>query len=116
MAGADLNLAGAPASAWGAYTLERMTACGQTSTHLPHWMQRLSSQAGISSAMLRFSQRVVPLGYVPSGGSALTGSRSPSPAMMRAVTRCTNAGAEAGTGARTSYDELAVSGSVTSAS
>ena len=39
-----------------------LTACGQTRTHLPHWMQSASSQAGISAAMLRFSQRAVPLG------------------------------------------------------
>ena len=46
----------------------------------------------------RFSHRAVPVGNVPSTGSALTGSRSPSPASIRAVTRCTKSGASAGTG------------------
>ena len=73
-----------------------MTACGQTSTHLPHWMQMFSSQTGISWAMFRFSHRVVPAGQVPSAGRALTGSRSPSPAIIRAVTLRTNSGASAG--------------------
>ena len=36
------------------------------------------------------------MGNVPSGGSALTGSRSPSPASMRAVTRCDEVGHLAG--------------------
>ena len=33
----------------------RMQACGQITTHLPHWMQVFSSHTGISSARLRFS-------------------------------------------------------------
>jgi hypothetical protein len=37
--------------------------------------------------MLRFSHLVVPVGKVPSTGMALTGSRSPLPAMIIAVTR-----------------------------
>src|ERR1700693_1708810 len=60
---------------WGAwlvtlvsYTLARMTECGQTITHLPHWMQRSSSHTGISRAMLRFSHFDVPMGKVPSTG------------------------------------------------
>ena len=36
------------------------------------------SHAGISSAMLRFSKRDVPVGQQPSSGIALTGIRSPS--------------------------------------
>ena len=40
--------------------------------------------------MARFSYFVVPVGNVPSTGSALTGRRSPSPAMRAAVTRRTN--------------------------
>ena len=40
----------------------RMTACGQTIAHLPHWMQMSGSQTGISSARLRFSYCDVPLG------------------------------------------------------
>ena len=43
--------------------------------------------------MLRFSQRVVLSGHVPSGANALTGSLSPSPAIMTAVTRLTKSGA-----------------------
>ena len=70
---------------------------GRQSTHLPHWMHRSGSQTGISSAMLRFSQCAVPAGYVPSTGSALTGSASPSPAIMGPSTSRTNAGASAGT-------------------
>jgi hypothetical protein len=37
----------------------------------------------MSMAMLRFSHWVVPVGQVPSTGNALTGSRSPLPAIMR---------------------------------
>ena len=33
----------------------RITACGQTMAHLPHWMQVFVSHTGISSARLRFS-------------------------------------------------------------
>ncbi len=43
--------------------------------------------------MLRFSQRVVPMGQVPSGGRAETGSASPSPASIAAVTVLTKSGA-----------------------
>jgi hypothetical protein len=50
--------------------------------HLPHWMQVCGSHTGISSDRLRFSQRAVPVGKVPSTGMALTGTRSPRPAMM----------------------------------
>ena len=35
-------------------------------------------------AMLRFSHWVVAVGQVPSGGNALTGSRSPLPAIISA--------------------------------
>src|SRR5665648_275705 len=45
----DLNVAGASLSRSPAYTLWRMTACGQTKTHLPHWMHRSGSQTGMSS-------------------------------------------------------------------
>src|SRR5512137_2954578 len=69
-----LNVAGASFKYAGSYTLARMTACGQTNTHLPHWMQTFSSQAVISSAMLRFSHWAVPVGNVPSMGILLTGS------------------------------------------
>ena len=43
--------------------------------------------------MLRFSYSEVPDGYVPSAGSALTGSSSPRPASIAAVTVRTNSGA-----------------------
>src|ERR1039458_6752766 len=56
-----------------------MTECGQTMTHLPHWMHSSSSHTGISRAMLRFSHCVVAVGKVPSMGIALTGTSSPSP-------------------------------------
>ena len=38
-------------------------------------MQISLSQIGISAAMLRFSNRAVPVGNVPSTGSALTGKQ-----------------------------------------
>ena len=61
-ASADWNAAGAVANSCGSYTLARITACGQTSTHLPHWMQRFGSQTGTSSAKLRRSHCAVALG------------------------------------------------------
>src|SRR5512135_3029091 len=42
-ASADLKPSGAFASAAPSYTLARITACGHTSTHLPHWMHSFSS-------------------------------------------------------------------------
>ena len=59
------------------------SACGQTIAHLPQSMQIVGSQIGISWAIARFSYFAVPVGNVPSTGSALTGSRSPSPAISR---------------------------------
>src|SRR5215813_15187798 len=70
-----------------------MVACGQTKAHLLHWMQTFGSQIGTSSAIRRFSHFVVPTGQVPSTGKADTGSRSPLPAIITAVTRWTNSGA-----------------------
>ena len=63
--------------------------------------------------MLRFSYSVVPLGYVPSTGSALTGSSSPRPAIIAAVTVRTNCGACAGTTGAGSRVAVTSSGSVT---
>jgi hypothetical protein len=94
--------------------LARITACGQTSTHFPHWMQMSGSHTGISLAMPRFSHRAVPVGKVPSAGSALTGSASPSPAISRAVTCCTKGGASGGTGGRRSMVLVASAGKSTS--
>ena len=53
--------------------------------------------AGISAAIARFSQRAVPIGQVPSGGNALTGSRSPFHWSITAVPRLTKSGAASGT-------------------
>ena len=74
-----------------------MTLCGQTKLQLPHWMHRSGSHVATRSEMLRFSKAVVPLGYVPSTGSALTGSWSPRPSIIAAVTVRTKSGACAGT-------------------
>src|SRR5262249_30762360 len=73
----DLNVDGASASSLPSYTLMRITACGQTIAHLPHWMQIFESHAGISRARFRFSHRAVAVGNVPSQEKALTGSSSP---------------------------------------
>ena len=88
-----LKVSGASASSCGSYTLARMTACGQTMTHLPHWMQMSSSHTGISRARLRFSHCAVPVGKVPSSGNALTGSSSPRPSHHFGGTLRTNSGA-----------------------
>ena len=86
----------------------RMAACGQTMAHLPQSMQIDSSQMGICCAMARFSHCVVAVGKVPSTGMALTGSRSPWPAMMRAVTSFTKSGAASGTSAANVVSVLTV--------
>ena len=112
-AGTALKVGGAPARCASSYTLARITACGHTSTHLPHWMQSSSSHSGISSAMLRLSHCVVAVGNVPSMGMALTGRSSPLPSMILAVNFCTNSGAAAGTAGRMSNDELTLSGTWT---
>ena len=91
--------AGAPSTADVGNTFIRMVAWGQTMAHLPQSMQIDGSQIGSIWAMARFSYFVVPLGNVPSTGSALTGSRSPSPAISRDVTRATKSGTSSGNGA-----------------
>src|SRR5262249_38443768 len=93
-----LNVGGAVAKQFGSYALMRMTACGHTIAHLPHWMHVAGSQTGISVAMLRFSYCAVPVGNVPSQGSALTGRLSPQPAMMGPRISRTNGGAYSGSG------------------
>ncbi len=60
-------------------------------------MQIAASHTGISRAMLRFSHFAVPVGQVPSTGSALTGSMSPLLESIRAVTLLTKSGAISGT-------------------
>ena len=84
----------------GSWIFMRIAACGHTSAQRAQSMQISGSQIGISAASVRFSTRAVPVGNVPSTGRALTGSRSPSPASMRAVTRCTKSDASGGTGDR----------------
>src|SRR5262245_21763202 len=91
-----------------------MVACGQTNAHLLHWIQTFGSQIGTSSAMRRFSQRVVAVGQVPATGPADTGSRSPLPAIITAVTRRTNSGAFSGISAALWNREVARSGTFTS--
>ena len=94
------NPSGAPSSASGPNTLVRMVECGQTMAHLPQSMQIDGSQMGISAASDRFSHLAVPVGKAPSTGRALTGSRSPLPSSMRAVTRLTKSGACSDTAGR----------------
>src|SRR3990170_1548332 len=110
----DLNVGGASCSSAGATILARITACGQTKTHLLHWMQMDESHTGISLAMLRFSHRVVPTGHVPSGGKALTGSRSPFCAIIIAVTFFTKSGASGGTVGGSAWSALTAPGTLTS--
>ena len=93
----ECRLAGASAIASGETTLARMAECGHAATQWLHWVHRSSFQMGISSAMLRFSHRVVPIGQVPSGGRAETGRASPSPASIAAVTVLTKSGAASDT-------------------
>ena len=73
--------------------------------HLPQSMQIAWSQIGIIWAIARFSYFVVPVGNVPSTGSADTGSRSPSPAISRAVTSRMKSGAVSGTSERSGSAE-----------
>ena len=90
--------AGAASTADEGNTFIRIVAWGQTIAHLPQSMQIAGSQIGIIWAIARFSYFVVPVGKVPSTGSALTGSRSPSPAISRDVIRATKSGTSSGTG------------------
>ena len=64
--------------------------------------------------MLRFSHCAVAVGKVPSTGIAETGSRSPLPSSIMAVTRCTKSGALRGTGGRRVWGESARAGTGTS--
>ena len=89
----DCKAEGAFSIASGCTTLARIAECGQAATQWLHWVQMSGFQIGISSAMLRFSHCVVPIGQVPSGGSAETGSASPRPASIAAVTVLTKSGA-----------------------
>ncbi len=93
----DCSASGAASRASGDTTFARMAECGQAATQWLHWVQSSGFQMGISSAILRFSQRVVPSGQVPSGGSAETGNASPRPASIAAVTVLTKSGAASAT-------------------
>src|SRR6202022_2280114 len=110
----DLNVSGADANNSGSHSFERITACGHTRTHLPHWMHNSCSHTGISCARFRFSHLEVPVGYVPSSGRALTGRSSPAPAIMGASTWRTNWGASSATTARRSNSLDTASGTLTS--
>src|ERR1019366_10812600 len=90
---AHWKLTGASLARSELYTLERITACGHTMTHFPHWMQRSLSHTGMNCAMLRFSHCAVPVGNAPPAGIALTGSESPRPAAISPSTLRTNSGA-----------------------
>src|SRR5512138_3316289 len=109
-----LYVSGALASRALSYTFCRMTACGQTMTHLPHWMHRSDSQTGMSRVMLRFSHCVVPVGKEPSAGMALTGTSSPSKTSIGAMTLRTKSGELAGTAARRVILDVALAGTLTS--
>src|SRR5215207_6186830 len=87
-----------------------MTLCGQTKLHVPHWMQVSGSQTATRSEIRLFSYAVVPVGKVPSTGSALTGRSSPRPAIMTAVTVRTKSGAWSGTTGGSGRVEVAPSG------
>ena len=113
--GTALKVDGARFISSGENTVMRIAACGHTSGQIAHCVQIVSSQIGISCAMLRFSHWVVPVGNVPSTGSADTGSRSPLPSSIIAVTRCTKSGAAFGTIGRRVHSESARSGTLTSA-
>ena len=73
-------------------------------------MQIFASHTGISSAMLRFSHFAVAIGHVPSTGNALTGSRSPLPASITAVTFWTKSGARSETSGGRPQRALTASG------
>ncbi len=113
--GTALNVAGARCISSGRNAVIRIAACGQTSGQIAHCVQIVSSQIGISWAMLRFSHCVVPVGNVPSTGIADTGSRSPLPSSIIAVTRWTKSGAAFGTIGRRVNVESARPGTLTSA-
>src|SRR5689334_15213987 len=110
----DLKVSGALASNFSSYTLWRMTAWGQTITHLPHWIHNFSSHTGISSAILRFSHCVVPVGKVPSTGKAETGMLSPFAPMISPSTSRTNSGASLGTESRREVLDVITDGTFTS--
>lgn len=108
------NDSGAWSAAMGSYTFIRIAACGHTSAHLAQSMQMSGSQMGISWAIDRFSHLAVPVGNVPSTGSADTGRRSPWPAIIIAVTFFTKSGASGGTGGRRRRSPATSAGTFTS--
>ena len=112
--GTALKPGGARFSSSAGKTFMRIAACGHVSGQIAHCVQMVSSQIGISWAMLRFSHCAVPVGKVPSTGIAETGSRLPLPSSIIAVTRCTKSGADSATAERRVRAESAWSGSGTS--
>jgi len=114
--GTALKPAGARLNSSTGKTFMRIAACGHTSGQIAHCVQMVSSQIGISCAMLRVSPWVVPVGKVPSTGIAETGSRSPLPSSIIAVTRCTKSGAARATAGRRVCAESARPGNGTSRS
>ncbi len=107
------NVAGALSPSSAPYTFARITACGHTITHFPHWMHNSLSHTGINCAMLRFSHCELPLGKAPPAGILLTGSKSPRPAAISPSTSRTNSGAFTEmAGTRSNADE-ALAGSST---
>ncbi len=88
-----MQAGGAFSIASGGTTFARIAECGRAATQWLHSVQSSSFQMGISSAILRFSQRVVPIGKVPSRRSAETGRASPSPATSLRSTVFTKSGA-----------------------
>src|SRR3954449_8843076 len=106
----DLKVGGAPSNAEESYTFARIVAWGHTRAHWLHWIQILASHTGISMPMFRFSHFAVATGHVPSTGKALTGSRSPLPAIITAVTFCTKSGAPGETSGGRNRVALTVAG------
>jgi len=84
-AGCDKNPSGASSRKSGENAFMRIAACGQPSVHLPQSMQLSDSQTGSWVARPGFSSAAVPVGKVPPGDIALTGSSSPSPAISRRI-------------------------------
>ena len=116
VSGTERKPAGAWASCAGSKTLVWIAACGQIIEQKLHCTQRSVCQMGMSRASARFSNLLVLVGHVPSGGKALTGSSSPRPSSKRRVTRCTKSGACGGTAGRRRRAAVTVLGTSTSKS
>ena len=95
--GAERKLSGAPPAGARRSIFARMTPCGQTKLHWPHWMQMsgVPDRHDVGDVALLPRRRAD--GKVPSTGIRLTGMSSPRPSIIGAVTSRTNSGAAAGT-------------------